>query len=62
MPNVLQQYLVTPAPQISGSISQTLTNSVSHPGDPTWDIDATLTTDDPDPTSEPQIEVSLTHE
>lgn len=62
MPNVLEQYYVAPAPQIHGSISLTLTNTVYHPPDPTSHIDATVTIHDPTPTSEPQIQVSLTHE
>lgn len=62
MPNVLEQYYVAPVPEIHGAISLTLTNTVYHPPEPTFEIDATLTTHDPDPTSEPQIEVSLTHE
>ncbi len=62
MPNILEQYYVAPAPQIHGSISLPLTNSVSHLGEPTWEIDATLSIYDLDPTSQPQIEISLTHE
>lgn len=62
MPNTLDQYYIAPAPQIHGAISLTLTNTVYHPGDPTWDIDATITIYDPDPISEPQIKVSLIHE
>ncbi|GAH94899.1 unnamed protein product [marine sediment metagenome] len=62
MPHILEQYYVAPAPEIHGSISLTLTNTVYSPGDPTFDIHATLTIYDPNPTSEPQIEVSLIHE
>ena len=62
MPHILEQYYVPPAPQIHGSISLTLTNTVYHLGDPTWEIESILTIYDPDPVSEPQIEISLTHE
>ena len=62
MPNILSQYYVPPTPQFSGSISLSLTNTVYHPGDPTFEIDATVTIYDPAPVSAPQIEVSIIHE
>lgn len=61
MPNTLEQYYVAPAPEIHGSISLTLTNTVFSPLDPTWQIKATLTIYEGIICSEPQIEISLTH-
>lgn len=62
MPNQLHQYLTSEPPIFEAAISLTLTNTLTHLGDPTWDIDATITIYDDPPTSQPQIQVSLTHE
>jgi len=61
MPNTLKQHHVEPNPDIHAAIPLTLTNTIFHPGDPTWQIESTLTIYRRTIASEPEIEVSLTH-
>lgn len=61
MPNELEQYFVQPPAISQGAIDLTLTNTVTHPPDPTWQIDCTLLVYEGLAVSDPEIEVSLTH-
>lgn len=62
MPNTLEQFPVAaPPPLFQAATALTLTNTLTHLGDPTWQIQATLTVKEPLVVSQPQIEVSLTH-